>query len=234
MSNDPSWLSRDSADILFQVDETQTPTAEIVMRHTPSFVAILLPLCLGAQEQERPKDWNVRFDRADATDSALFFVTMTPGWHVTTGPAGILYNPSQTATGTFRVESEIFLFNPGDRQREAFGVFFGGEDLEGAGQGYTYFLIRNDGSFLIKRRDGTKTITLQEWTPTEAMVRHDGGDGTAKNILAVEVGTTHVSFYVNGGRVASIPKASMHTDGVVGLRVNHNLNLHISSLSVES
>lgn len=234
MSNDLNWLSRDPAGILSRGDKTNTPTAEIPMRLTPSFVAVLLPLCLAAQEQERPKDWKVRFDRADAQDSTLFFVTMTPGWHVTTGPAGILYDPSRKATGTFRVESEIFLFNPGDRHREAFGVFFGGSDLDGAGQAYTYFLIRNDGSFLIKRRDGTETSTVQDWTATEAMVRHDGSDGTAKNILAVEVGASDVLFYVNGQPVASHPKASLHTRGVVGLRVNHNLNLHISSLSVES
>jgi hypothetical protein len=203
------------------------------MRLAPSFVAILLPLCLSAQEQERPEDWIVRFDRADAQDSALFFVTMTPGWHITTGPAGILYNPSHTATGTFRIESEIFLFDPGDRHREAFGVFFGGTDLDGAGQAYTYFVIRNDGSFLIKRRNGTETSTAQAWTPTDAMIRHDGSDGTAKNVLAVEVDPSNVSFYLNGERVASHPTTSMQTDGVVGLRVNHNLNLHVSSLTVE-
>ncbi len=113
---------------VFSHEETiPGPTnADIPIRLAPSFVAILLPLCLSAQEQERPQDWTVRFDRADAKDSALFFVTMTPGWHITTGPAGILYDPSRTATGTFRVESEIFLFDPGDRHREAFGVFFGG------------------------------------------------------------------------------------------------------------
>ncbi len=202
------------------------------MRIAATCVALLLPICLSAQEQERPEDWNVRFDRADAEDANLFFVTMTPGWHVTTGPAGILYDPSRTATGTFRVESEIFLFDPGDRDREAFGVFFGGMELNGARQAYSYFVIRN-GRFSIKRREGSETSTVQEWTPSTAMVRHDGVDATAKNVLAVEVDANEVSFYINGERVASHPTSSMRTDGIVGLRVNHNLNLHVSSLSVE-
>ena len=125
-SNGPSWISCEA--LVFSLEEAiPRPThVEIPMRLAASFVAILLPLCLSAQEQERPQDRTVRFDRADAKDSAPVFVTMTPGWHVTTGPAAILYDPSHTATGTFRMESEIFLFDPGDRHREAFGVFFGG------------------------------------------------------------------------------------------------------------
>jgi hypothetical protein len=37
---------------------------------------------------------------------------------------------------------------------EGYGLFFGGKSLEGKDQQYTYFLIRQDGSYLIKRRGG--------------------------------------------------------------------------------
>ena len=37
---------------------------------------------------------------------------------------------------------------------EAYGVFIGGSDLQAANQKYTYFVIRQDGKFLIKRRAG--------------------------------------------------------------------------------
>jgi hypothetical protein len=42
-----------------------------------------------------------------------------------------------------------------------------------------------------------------------------------------------VDFAINGTQVASRPRASLATDGVVGMRVNHNLNLHFTSLSVK-
>jgi hypothetical protein len=41
-----------------------------------------------------------------------------------------------------------------------------------------------------------------------------------------------VDFMINGTKVASRPRADLAVDGVVGLRVNHNLNLHVSKLEV--
>ncbi len=137
---------------------------------TLMFCATLAPP-LAAQEGERPANWRVRFDRADAQDADLRFVTMTPGWHITTGPAGIFYDPHRTAEGNFRVESEIFFLDPGRRQREAYGVVFGGRDLSSDDLAYVYFLIRNDGRYLIKRRAGSETANITTWTEHSAIVR---------------------------------------------------------------
>ena len=203
------------------------------MRPLFSLMALLLlaPPAV-AQELERPDEWKVRFDRAGASESDLYFVAMPPGWHVTSGPAGILYDPAQSAQGEFRLSAEIFLF-PGER-REGFGVFFGGQDLSGSDQAYTYFLIRKDGRFLVKTRSGAETAVVVPWTEHAAIVPHDGSEETAKNVLEVGVGGDEVRFYVNGELVTSVPRSDLKCDGVVGLRVNHNLNLHVSSLTVEA
>lgn len=185
---------------------------------------------LPAQELERPSDWQVRFDQPGVRDSSLYFVTMTPGWHITTGPAGILYNPAHSASGEYKIKSEIFLF-PGDR-REGFGVFLGGRNLTDDDQSYLYFLIRKDGQYLIKRRAGAKISTFKPWTAHSAIVQHDGGEGTAKNVLEIEVGRSEIGFIINGVKVTAVPRAKLETDGVVGLRVNHHLNLHVSELTI--
>jgi hypothetical protein len=159
---------------------------------------------------------------------------MPPGWHITTGPAGILYHPETTASGAFRVESESFLFDPG-RRNEAYGIFIGGTDLDGDGQAYTYFLIRRDGSYLVKRRDGSGTSNLQGWTMHEAVTTWEGrpeGESTAKNTLAIEAGTEELVFFVNDQEVFRAAREGQHVDGIVGLRVNHGLNIHVSSLDV--
>jgi hypothetical protein len=184
-----------------------------------------------AQEFHRPNDWMVRFDHAGQPDSAVYFVEMPPGWHITTGPAAILYDPARIAQGDYRVESQIFLF-PVER-REAFGVFIGGEDLEGPDQAYTYFLIRKDGSFLIKERSGNDTRVIHPWTEHPAILKHPGGEEPVKNLLAIEAAGETVRFLVNGQQVASVPRSEVLTEGVVGLRVNHNLNLHVTSLEVQ-
>ena len=37
---------------------------------------------------------------------------------------------------------------------EAYGLFIGGANLEAATQKYTYFIVRQDGKYMIKRRNG--------------------------------------------------------------------------------
>ncbi|UCC74685.1 MAG: hypothetical protein JSV86_09085 [Gemmatimonadota bacterium] len=200
------------------------------MRLAPMSLALaLLATPLAPQEFERPDDWKVRFDRP-APDTAIYFVSMPPGWHITTGPAAILYNPAQTADGEYRVQSEIFLF-PGDR-REGFGVFVGGENLEAGNQSYLYFLIRKDGRFLVKHRAGDETHVIIPWSEHAAILKHDGGEGTAKNILAIECGSEQVRFFVNDKQVAWLPRSQLGVDGIVGLRINHGLDVHVSELSV--
>jgi hypothetical protein len=188
-----------------------------------------------AQEQdpelERPADWNVRFDQP-ADESDLYFVSMPPGWHVTSGPASILYNTSQVASGEYKLESKIYLF-PGQR-REGFGVLFGGQELDGPGQKYVYFLIRGDGSYLVKLRVGSETQVIIPWTKHEAIVEHEGQEGTAENVLAVRCGSEMIDLFVNGEKVNSIPRSDVEPDGIVGLRVNHGLNLHVADLTVTS
>jgi hypothetical protein len=196
------------------------------------FAVLAAPL--AGQDFERPADWKVRFDRSGQTEADLeSFVEMPPGWHITTGPSGIFWDPGLTASGNFRIEMEVFLFDPGQR-REAFGMFFGGSDLEGANQAYTYFLIRNGGESIIKERAGAETPTVQPWTPGEGILSYAdrGDDASVKNVLAVECGSETVRFFVNGDEVGSVARSEIPTDGIVGVRVNHALNLHISRLEV--
>jgi hypothetical protein len=187
----------------------------------------LLAGSLFAQELERPADWMVRYDRP--SNDSVYFVTMTPGWHITTGPAGIFYDPATTAQGEYRVSSEIYLF-PGER-REGFGIFIGGNELNGERQSYVYFLIRKDGRFIIKRRNGNETPTITPWTENPAIVRQSG-DEQAKNVLEIDVGAEQLEFFVNGVVVAKLPRGDLRTDGIVGLRVNHHLNLHVTNLTI--
>ncbi len=204
----------------------------------PLVAAVLTALVAASAAAQEPKPppegWQVRTDRGGHGGGDLIFQNMPPGWHITTGPGAILYHPEKRATGDFRVESETFLFDPGNRN-EGFGLFIGGRDLAGEGQVYTYFLIRRDGSVLVKRRDGAGTSTLHGWAKHDAVVTWEGrgeGEGTAKNVLAIEAGPEALVFLVNGQEVFRTARADQHVEGVVGLRVNHALDLHVSSLEV--
>lgn len=189
---------------------------------------------------QTPQTWEVRLDQpregvvigADAETADIYFVNMTPGWHVTTGPAAIFYHPSSTASGTYRAETLIHLFDPNGRT-EAFGLFIGGQNLDADDQTYDYFLIRNNGQFLIKRRTGGSTSTIHGWTPHDAIATFGPDtESSVPNTLAVEAGTDEVAFFINGEEVARLPRADVQTDGIVGLRINHRLNVHVENLAV--
>ena len=87
----------------------------------------------------------------------------------------------------------------------------------------------------MKRRDGAATETLHGWTPHDAVLEwseRESDAATAKNVLAIEAGATELTFFVNGEQVHAMAREGLHVDGVVGLRVNHGLDLHVSSLDV--
>ncbi|MDX1577664.1 MAG: hypothetical protein R3266_04235, partial [Gemmatimonadota bacterium] len=198
---------------------------------------LVTPAASDAQEEEPsapPEGWVVVTDRGGHGGGELEFVDMPPGFHITTGPAAIFFDPEMRAEGSYRVESTIHLFDPG-RRNEAFGLFIGGSDLEGEGQEYTYFLIRRDGGTLVKRREGASTSNVRGWTPHDAVATWDEreeGAATVENTLAIEATDDELIFEVNGEEVYRADRAELAADGIVGLRVNHGLNLHVTALDV--
>jgi len=223
------------------VFRTNVPSPSLPGARTTALLGLALGLAttvsapLHAQDLERPEGWEVRFDQAGASEADLEqFVEMPPGWHITTGPAGIFWDPGQDASGSFRLELDVYLFDPQGR-REAFGLFFGGQDLQGPDQRYTYFLVREGGQFILKERSGSDAPTLQGWTDHDAVAAFSDraeGESSVLNRLAVEADDAEVRFFVNDEEVASLPRADLPVDGTVGIRVNHALNLHVSRLEV--
>ena len=113
----------------------------------------------------------------------------------------------------------------------AYGLFFGGSDLAGPGQQYSYFVIRENGQFLIRKRVGGDTPNVVGWTGHDAINKLNA-QGRATNTLTVEMGSDQVRFLVNGTEVSTQPRSAVDTDGVTGLRVNHFLNVHIDNLDL--
>lgn len=211
------------------------PRATLARAALLALAATLAPPPAAAQECPDlpfPEGWEVRFDRDGSSIDDVCLVVMTPGYHVTTGPRLIAYHPDSVASGDFRIESETYLFDPGER-REAFGFFVGGSDLQGPGHSYTYFLLREGGQFLVKARAGAETPVVNDWTSHPAIMSFatkPADASTAKNVLALEAEGDELRFYVNGEQVWSGPRGDLAIDGIFGLRVNHALNLHVTSI----
>lgn len=201
-------------------------------------VAVALPSAVAAQDDPDqavaggtiPTGWSVRLDRADAKMENVRIVKMGDGLHATLGPAVILYRTKDQAKGQYRIAAS-FTQTRAARHPEGYGLFIGASDLSGAAQRYTYFLVRQDGKFLVKRRDGDSTSVVVPWTE-HAAVRNPAGERGATNELAIEVGREQVAFLVNGEGVATVERSAVDVGGICGYRVNHNLDVHLSPMKV--
>jgi hypothetical protein len=184
-----------------------------------------------------PAGWSMRLDDKDATKSAKF-VTMGTGYHVTSGGAAIYWRPADVEKNNFTVSANFHQTKKnvghGDHG-EAYGVFIAGRDLDDAAkESYLYFEARQDGMYLINDRAGAgKPHILVNWTASPAVHKFDDSPNT--NTLAIEVASDSIRFVANGTEVHAISRNEIATtSGVAGLRVNHNLDVHVADFSVKA
>ncbi len=164
-------------------------------------------------------------------------IAMGTGFHVTSGPAAIYWNPKNTASGNYKVTASFTQMKPATHP-EAYGLIIGGNDLDSPNQHYLYFLVRQDGKYLINHRANDSTVhKMIDWKQNDAVKRVDS-HGRATNVLSVVVAPEKLSFRANGVELTSLPRSSVDRDGpgsgttgVVGVRVNHNLDVHIDGFA---
>jgi len=190
----------------------------------------------------RVAGWTGRIDpRAAAQGRKITeakFVSMGSGIHVTAGPAAIYWNPENSPSGNYTVKA-TFNQTKASAHPEGYGLIIGGKDLESPNQSYAYFLVRQDGKFIINHRANDSTVhKIVDWTANPAVKAIDES-GKASNTLAVDVDATQVHFLVNGTEVHTLPRSVIDsgpdhsgTKGVAGIRVNHNLDVHIDGFGV--
>jgi hypothetical protein len=183
---------------------------------------------------QAPKGWKVRIDRSTSASDpdaagAVKFVTSGSGFHATNPQAAIFWNPGNTATGNYSLKGSFTLVKPSNHTN-FYGLIFGGSDLEGPKQSYVYFLVAQDGTWLIKRRDGEETKDVAAKAPNDAVKKPDAS-GKSTNALEVRVGSDKIDYLVNGTNVHSMPKSGVKTDGIYGVRVNHQLEVQIDGLT---
>jgi hypothetical protein len=177
-----------------------------------------------------PSGYTARTDRPDADISGAKYVTAGNDWEVTTGPPHIIYASKDLGNGNFTARATFEQLEK-PTHPEAYGIIVGGRDLDKDSQAYTYFLVRGTGDVAIKVREGAQTRDVIRWTPSADVPKEDAS-GKARYDLAVQVTNDAVRFSVNGKQVASVSKAGLPLDGIVGARINHNLHVKVTPVSV--
>lgn len=206
-------------------------------RHVAVAVLALLLVAVPLSAQA-PKGWLLRADRSTSASDpdapgAIKFVVEGSGFHATNPQAAVYWNPANKVTGTYTLKATFKLMKPSGHTNY-YGLVFGGSGLEGATQKYIYFVVAQNGTWLIKVRDGDATTTsVSEKTPSDA-VNKPGADGTSTNALEVRVLADRIDYVVNGTVVTTTPKTGLTatTDGIYGIRINHQLEVQVDGFGL--
>jgi hypothetical protein len=134
-------------------------------------------------------------------------------------------------TGTYTLKGTFTLMKPSGHTNY-YGLIFGGSGLEGPEQKYLYFVVAQDGTWLIKSRDGAATPAVSAKTASD-LVKKPDASGKSTNTLEVRVGADKIDYVVNGTVVTTTPKtgATAQTDGICGIRINHLLEVQIDGFA---
>ena len=177
-----------------------------------------------------PAGYVGRVDREGAKIEDAKYAANGNRWEVSTGPAHILYAAKDSASGNYTA-SATFDQLEAPAHPEAFGLFVGGKNLDQPSQSYTYFVVRGTGDFLVKQRDGGQTKDVMAWKASDAVPKQDAS-GKATYRLSVKVGADSVRFLVNDKAVGAVKKGAVATDGVAGIRINHNLHVATGPVTI--
>jgi hypothetical protein len=191
-----------------------------------ALLALLIAVPTMAQSTDALK---VRVDHStnsadpdDVPDVTL--ASAADGFQVNTGPAAVVWNPANTASGEYTLGATFTLQAPSDHANY-YGLVYGGGDLDGASQNYMYFLVAQNGTYIVKHRANDETVHDVQGRTQHDAVAQPGDDGTSVNALEVRVGAEETQFLINGTVVHTAAKSGMagRTDGVWGVRVNHRI-----------
>lgn len=164
---------------------------------------------------------------------------------INAGPNAIYWNTAHRAAGNFTVKATFAETNHLKHSNHAhpYGVFIGGASLDTPKPNLLYCAAYGNGTFIFRgfapdSANGTFRLGGNRATANDA-IRKAGPDGTVTQEIAISVNGDTVSCSINGTQVASHPKSEVlgagklaSTDGLVGLRIGHNLDVKVTNFSL--
>jgi len=200
-------------------------------------VSVITLMAMATLAAQAPKGWKVRADRSTTASDpdaagAIKFMAMGSGFHAVTPQAAVFWNPANTATGNYTLKGTFTQLKPSSHTNY-FGLVFGGQNLDTSAQNYLYFTVAQDGTWLIKHREGDVNTQTVAQGASPAVKKLDAS-GKSVNALEVRVMADKIDYVVNGTVVRSTPKTGLtaKTDGIYGMRVNHALEVSADGLEV--
>jgi len=159
-----------------------------------------------------------------------------------TGPAMLYWNPANKGTGDYTVSATFTepKFMSSMDHPHPYGVFIAGSNLDKDNTTALYCAAYGRGSFIV-RGFGPAVFNVNgaRATPNDAVHKAAGRGESVEQTIALQVKGDSVSCLINGTSVATYPKTDVvgpgkltSTDGIVGIRVAHNVDVNVKDFKV--
>lgn len=208
-------------------------------------VALFIPAVHGQDTDKKVagggiavKGWQGKVDggnKQGLTINDSKFAAEGNGFRVTTGGAGIYWNPAHTAKGDFTVKGTFKEAKQTYSHPHPFGVFIAGKGLDTDAPSYLYCVAYRNGNVLVRQFADGKVVTVQRPTPNDAVDKATGPEDDVTQEVGWTVKGSKAECTVNGKVVYSIDRADPagtvkldSFDGVYGIRTSHNSDIVVS------
>jgi len=159
-----------------------------------------------------------------------------------TGPAMLFWNPANTGAGDFTVSATFTepKYMSSNDHPHPYGVFIGGSNLDTDKLTALYCAAYGRGTFIVRGfGPGTFQVNGRGGAPNDAVHKAAGRGEQVEQTIALQVKGDNVSCLINGTAVGTYPKSDVvgagkltSTDGIVGIRVAHNVDVNVKDFKV--
>lgn len=189
------------------------------------------------------KGWQGKEDagnRQGLTVNDSKFANEGSGFRVTTGPAALYWNPSNTAKGDYSVKATFTEAKQTYNHPHPFGVFIGGTNLDSATPTALYCVAYRNGTYIVRGFSAGKRFdVVGRPAPNDAVKKAAGPENEVVQEVAWNVRGDKIECVVNGTAVWSGTKADVtgdgklpSTDGIAGIRVSHNSDAVVTNFAI--
>ena len=162
------------------------------------------------------------------------------GFRLVTGPAGLYWSDKNVAKGDYSVKATFTEPKQAFNHPHPYGVFIGGENLDGDTRNALYCAAYRNGNYIIRGFNAGKRFdVVPKPVPNDAVKKAAGPDAEVVQEVGWNVKGDSVECVINGTSVWKGTKADVtgegkltSTDGIAGIRVSHNSEAIVTGFAV--
>lgn len=162
------------------------------------------------------------------------------GYRLTTGPAALYWSDKNVGKGDYSVKATFTEPKQAYNHPHPYGVFIGGESLDGGTGNALYCVAYRNGNYIIRGFSGGKRFdVVAKPVPNDAVKKAAGPDAEVVQEVGWNVKGDSVECVINGTSVWKGTKADVtgpgkltSTDGIAGIRVSHNSDAIVTGFAV--